>query len=143
MSSFPFQNPKANTSQDSLNPRRKILMVDDEESLTRMYKINLEATKKFEVCTENNALQAFRVAKAFKPEMIFLDVIMPNGDVSEIVRQIREEPSLAKVPIVFLTATVTLEEVKQRGGLIGGEAFLAKPVTVKEIVDCIKDHIGE
>ena len=123
--------------------KKKILMVDDEEDLVRMYKLNLEATKKYEVRTDNKGIGAYQVAKAFQPDLIFFDIIMPGVDIAEVVRQIREDQGMAHIPIVFLTATVTAGELKQHGGVVGGESFLPKPVTTAQIVECIKKHLGE
>ena len=55
----------------------------------------------------------------------------------------RANPKLKDVPIVFLTATITKGEVVASGGEVGGNFFLAKPVVLKEMVACLKHHLGE
>ena len=129
--------------EDKKMGKKKILLIDDEAGLTRLMKLNLEATEKYEVRVENKGTLAVKVAKEFKPDMIFLDIIMPDLEGSEVARQMRVDPGLKNIPIVFLTATITAEEISLGNGSIGGETFLAKPVTIKQMVDCIKRKVGE
>ena len=121
--------------------KKKVLLVDDEESLTKLIKLNLEATGQFEVSIENRGTEAVKAAKAFRPDVILLDVVMPDMEGSEIAQRLKEDPALRSIPIIFLTATVTAEEVSQAGGTIGGETFLAKPVNVQQLVDAIVQHV--
>lgn len=118
-------------------------MVDDEAGLTRLMKLNLEATEKYEVRVENKGSLAVGVAREFKPDIIFLDIIMPDMEGSEVARQMRMDATLKSIPIIFLTATITVDEVGSAGGEVGGETFLAKPVTIKQLVDCIQKHTGK
>ena len=129
--------------EDKEMSKKKILLVDDEAGLTRLMKLNLEATEKYEVRAENKGNFAVKAAKEFKPDIVFCDIIMPDLEGSEVARQMRADPELKNIPIVFLTATITAEEIGLGGGSIGGETFLAKPVTIKQMVDCIKRKIGE
>ncbi len=121
--------------------KKKVLLVDDEESLTKLIKLNLEATGQFEVSIENRGTEAVKAARAFKPDIILLDVVMPDMEGSEVAQRLKEDGALKSVPIIFLTATVTAEEVSQAGGTIGGEMFLAKPVNVQQLVDAIGQHV--
>jgi len=56
---------------------------------------------------------------------------------------LRASPSLERVPIIFLTAAVKKEEVTSHRGQIGGFPFIAKPVDLEELIDCIKKHLAE
>jgi DNA-binding response OmpR family regulator len=118
----------------------RILLIDDEPGFTRMLKINLERHG-FEVMVENNGANAHPVARAFLPDFIFLDVIMPDVDGGEAASTIRSDPSLKDVPIVFLTAGVSKERTRVKGDVIGGETYLAKPATVEEVVRCIEKSL--
>jgi putative two-component system response regulator len=73
--------------------------------------------------------------------MIFLDVFMPEADGGTIAAQMKEEPTLRNVPIVFLTAIVSKDEAKNRHE-IGGCEFLAKPVSRDQVDECIRRHLG-
>ena len=123
--------------------KKKILIIDDEDGFTRMVKLNLEATGRFEVRNENKAAEGLSAAKAFRPDLIFLDIVMPDIEGSEVANQIKADKNLKDIPIIYLTATVTSDEVDLEGGKIGGQSFLPKPVTVKQMVVCIENNIGK
>jgi CheY-like chemotaxis protein len=122
--------------------KKRILVVDDEPSFTRLLKLNLEQTGLYEVHVENAAGQARTAARLFKPDLILLDVMMPDMDGGELAEQLRQAPALGHVPIVFLTAAVKKEEVQSRRGQIGGFPFIAKPVDLNELLDSLKQHLG-
>jgi len=115
----------------------RVLLIDDEPAFTRMLKLNLER-RGYEVRVENNGANAHAVARQFRPDFIFLDVIMPDVDGGEAASSIRNDPGLEGVPIVFLTAGVSKERARLRGGVIGGETYVAKPASVEEVIRCIE-----
>ncbi len=117
--------------------KRKILVVDDEIGFANMVKLNLEATGNFEVQVETKGAAAAAAAKAFLPDLVFLDIIMPDISGSDVFAQFKEDLYLKTVPVVFLTAIVSSQEVSSNAGFIGGRPFLAKPVTTAQLVDCI------
>ncbi len=117
---------------------KKILVVDDEAVLTKMVKLNLERTGNYSVRTENQGLNALQAAREFKPDMIFMDVMMPDMSGDEVIAEIREDPELADIPYVFMTAIVTKAETEDMGNTIGGNEFLAKPVKTEELIATIE-----
>jgi len=121
--------------------KKKVLIIDDEISFTQMVKINLEETNKYEVRTLNDPLQAVTVARSFHPDIILLDVIMPTMDGGDVAYQIKGEQDISTIPVVFLTAVVKEEETGSGEGVIGGHSFLAKPVSVGKLVECIEKHV--
>lgn len=126
----------------NMKPKR-VLVVDDEPSLTRMVKFNLEQHSEYEVQEVNVATQVLGEARRFQPELVLLDVMMPGMDGGAVAAQLQEDPGLKKVPIVFLTAAAKKEEVASRGGLIGGLPFLAKPLDLKDLLHCLRKHLGQ
>jgi len=125
-----------------MNPKR-ILIVDDETGFTRLLKLILEKKGVFQVQVENDGLQAVNTARKFKPDIIFLDVVMPNIDGGDVASLIKADPILTHVPIVFLTAIVSQKEAnRQYSGEIGGFIFLAKPVNIDTMIECIEQHLG-
>jgi CheY-like chemotaxis protein len=123
-------------------PRKRIMVVDDEPSITRLLKLNLEADGRFEVRTVNAANHAIQAAREFHPDLILLDVMMPEVDGGTLASQMRQNLTLRNTPVVFLTAAATKEEVSSHGGKIGGLPFLAKPVDLPEVIRCIEKHLG-
>ena len=122
-------------------PKRKITIIDDEAGFTRMVKLNLESTGDFEVQEVNWAPTAIPAARKFKPDLILLDVVMPNVDGGELAGRIQSDQVLRGTPIVFLTATISKRESAQSGLTSGGFLFIAKPVTQTDLIKCINDHI--
>jgi len=92
--------------------KRKILLVDDEVDLTELLKATLEKTGKYEVRVQNRGSRGFDSAKLFKPDLIVLDISMPDMDGSEVAQMMMDDEEVKKFPIVFLTSIVTDEDVK-------------------------------
>lgn len=122
--------------------KKKILIIDDGVLFTTIAKDNLESTEEYEVMAVNNPADALAAARKFKPEMIFLDVIMPGMSGGDVAEQFKNDKYLQNVPIVFLTAIMTKEEANLQQNIIKGQSYLAKPATKEELVDCIKNQIG-
>lgn len=123
--------------------KKRILIIDDEATFTRMVRLNLEKTGKYEVREENRGRRGAAAAREFKPHLIFLDVIMPDVDGGEVAAHIQSDHRLKNVPIVFLTATVSKREVGDAGAMRGGLFFLAKPVTLEQLEACIAHHLPD
>jgi len=121
--------------------KKKILIIDDEVSFARMVKLNLEKTGGFDVRTENRAAAAVAAAREFRPDLILLDVIMPGMDGGDVANKIKRDQNLKGTPVVFLTATVSKHEAGDVGLNSGGELFLAKPISVEALIQCINEHV--
>lgn len=121
--------------------RTKVLMVDDEVGFTNMMKLYLEKAGSFEVRVENAPQKAVLSAREFRPDIIFLDVIMPGMDGPDVLKQIKSEKALKDIPVVFLTAVVEQGQATIHDGVIGGHDFLPKPVSGEQIVNCIQEHL--
>jgi CheY-like chemotaxis protein len=118
--------------------KTRVFIVDDEAGFTRLVKLTLERSGAYEVLEENDASRAWLAARSFKPHVIFLDIVMPRMDGGEVAQQIRSDPLLAGVPIIFLTAIVSQQESQNQ---LGGFPFLSKPVSVAAITRCIEQHV--
>lgn len=121
--------------------KTRILIIDDEPGFTRLVKLNLEESGPYEVHTENSSLQGFRAAKEFNPDLIFLDIIMPEKDGGDVAHQIRGHPELKNIPIIFLSAVVSRKEAYGTTFMSGGEIFLAKPTTIEALQKCIQENV--
>jgi DNA-binding response OmpR family regulator len=123
--------------------KKRILVVDDEPALTRMVKLNLERTGNYEVRAENQGSLAIQAAREFKPDLILLDVMMPDMSGDEVSAQMKEDEELSNIKYVFMTAIVTRDETEAMGSNIGGNEFLAKPVKTDELIATIERVLGE
>jgi CheY-like chemotaxis protein len=116
---------------------RRILIVDNDKNSTHLVKVLLEKTGRYVVSEENDSTRAHQTARNFRPDLIFLDVVMPDQDGGEIAAQIRADPGLQSTPIIFLTALVTRAEA-ETGLHIDGHPFLAKPINIQELINAIE-----
>lgn len=121
--------------------KKKILIIDDEEAFTKYVKLNLESTEKYEVRVENKGAKSLEVAKEFNPDLILLDIMMPDKDGSEVAQDLKEDDVCTNIPVVFLTALVTKQETNQSSSNIGGHPFIAKPINLKNLISCIEQNI--
>jgi two-component system OmpR family response regulator len=122
--------------------KNKILIVDDEATITRLLKLNLEATGDYEVRAENEGLKTLAAAREFKPDLILLDVMMPDIDGGEVAAQLQSDRLLKNIPIIFLTAAVKKEELTASGGVIGGFPYIAKPLDMKGVLEQIEFQLA-
>ena len=125
---------------EAIKDKPCILIVDNNGDFTRSAKLALEKTGRYFVFEENDATKAHQTALTLKPDLILLDVSMPETDGGEVAARIQSDPALHGTPIVFLTALVT--EAETRSGLrIQGHPFLAKPISIPELVAGIEANL--
>jgi two-component system OmpR family response regulator len=124
--------------------RKRILVVDDEASFTAMLKCALEADGYYEVHEENDATRAVTAAREVDPDLIVLDVMMPDMDGSEVAALLREDRRFANTPIVFITALALESEAGgAAGGAMtrGGQTYLPKSTPVDKLLACIQQKL--
>jgi CheY-like chemotaxis protein len=121
---------------------KKILVVDDNSAFTHLVHMAL-GRKGYDVVEENDPLRALETARRIHPDLILLDVLMPAMDGGDVCSQVREDPALRRTPVVFLSAIVSKTEVLSHRGHIGSDYFLAKPVTLAELINCIETQLGK
>lgn len=114
-------------------PRRKILVADDENSIREILSIQL-ARMGYEVVLAGDGVEAVAAYEAEKPDLVLLDVMMPRLNGLNACQQIRtlEKKSGRRVPVLFLTARDTTHD-KTSAALSGGDEFVAKPVSLQEL----------
>lgn len=110
---------------------KKILIIDDEPDVTALLAYTLKA-KGFTVETLNNPNASIGLARTFLPDLVILDVMMPELNGIQICRMLRADPKLKRVPVVFLTAKA--EEGDRVQGLeTGADDYICKPFSTKEL----------
>ena len=123
-------------ARSAVKEERRILIVDDDRDSTHLLKILLEKIG-YLVLEENDAAKAHQSAHNFRPDLILLDIMMPQRDGVELASQIDADPQLQRTPIIFLTALGDA-----RAGLrIQGHPVLAKPINVPELINKLEENL--
>lgn len=113
-----------------MEDKTRILVVDDEPSITELLGLALRY-EGFEVETAANGRKALAAATDFRPELIVLDIMLPDFDGFEVARRLSAQGQ--RIPILFLTARDTTED-KVRGLTLGGDDYVTKPFSIEELV---------
>ena len=111
----------------------KILVVDDAESITEMLRLSLRFVG-FEVATAGSGAEARTVAAHFQPDLVLLDVMLPDTDGFALLRELRSDRDL---PVLFLTARDAVED-RVRGLTLGADDYVTKPFSLEEVVARIR-----
>lgn len=123
---------------------KKVMVVDDEEGFTKLLKMNLEKTGDYEVQIENKSTRALAVAREFRPDVVLLDIVMPDMDGGDVAAQFQDDPMLRKVPVIMLTALVAEGETSSGSVAQAGTMnVLPKPVNMEILLSCLTDALGE
>lgn len=104
----------------------KILVVDDEQDIVEFINYNLKQAG-YETATANNGDEAIRKSEVFKPDLILLDIMMPEKDGLQTIQQLRRNPELDSTIIIFLTA-LSDEKSEIEGLKMGADDYIAKPI---------------
>jgi two-component system alkaline phosphatase synthesis response regulator PhoP len=116
--------------------QRKVLVIDDEPDLVEMIRMALERV--FEVITAYNGKEGIAKARADRPDVIVLDVMMPEKDGFTACRELKEDPATASIPVIILTGVAEhfgRTKFHRMGGMeIEAEDFIPKPVDPNELM---------
>ena len=118
----------------------KILVVDDEKDIVEFIQYNLEQ-EGFDVITAHSGNEALTLLTE-KPDLIILDVMMPDLDGYEVCKKIKRKKNYKAVPILFLTAKLS-EENEIYGLELGAADYIPKPVSVKKLIARIKANLRQ
>ncbi|OPY83105.1 MAG: Polar-differentiation response regulator DivK [Smithella sp. PtaU1.Bin162] len=112
-----------------------VLVIDDEDEYCKVVKLGLEATRKFQVITSTDAKEGLLIAERQKPDVILLDIMMPEMTGTEIAEQLLESGSNKDIPIIFVTALLIKgEEINNQNRY----HIMAKPVSIPELTEQIE-----
>src|SRR6059036_1299816 len=110
----------------------KILVVDDEPDAVELIDFNLKAAS-YEVVTAADGNEALKKARASLPDLIVLDLMLPEVDGLEVCKMLRRDPATAAIPIIMLSAKAA--EIDRVLGLeLGADDYLTKPFSPRELV---------
>ena len=121
---------------------KKILLVEDDKFLIRVYRFKLEK-EGFQIILRENGVGVEGVADVEKPEVIILDLVMPERDGFETLEGLKANTNTQKIPVIVLTALHS-DTDKKRCLDLGAAEYLEKDaVAIKEVVGIIKKYSGE
>jgi two-component system, OmpR family, response regulator len=128
------QRPDPAVQTEAKPSEARLLVVDDEPNILELLATSLRFAG-FEVTTATNGREALAAARSSRPDLVVLDVMMPDMDGFDVVRRMRGEG--ATVPVLFLTARDATED-KVAGLTVGGDDYVTKPFSLEEIIARIR-----
>lgn len=121
--------------------KKKILVVEDDPMISSMYKTKFESDG-FDVLTADNGVKGFELAKKEKPDIIMLDVILPQLDGFSVLDNIKKDKAVKNIPVIMLTNLGT-EEDKAKGKKIGAlDYFVKASLTPGQVSAKIKQYLN-
>lgn len=109
-----------------------VLIIEDDEIVARTIERSLRGDE-FKITVTNSGVEGLKVARRRPPDLVILDIIMPGMDGYTVCREMRADPLISEVPILFLTAKIK-DEDKIAGFLAGADDYLTKPFNVDELI---------
>ncbi len=117
--------------------KKTIMVVDDEQAVIKMLQIRLEKNN-YNVVTAADGRECLERVVKERPDLIILDILMPEMDGTEAAAKLKENPLTRRIPVIFLTALEKKEEEKQFGTTTGSSVILAKPFDEQELITTIE-----
>ncbi len=118
----------------------RVLIVDDDPMVTRLVRINLEL-EDFEVIEAWDGKTAIEIIKDNTPDLLLLDIMMPQMDGWEILKRVREDLAIKDLPIVILTAKVQDEDIA-RGWRMGADGYIVKPFNPVSLAEALRQVLS-
>ncbi len=118
--------------------KKNVMLIDDEVDFCYFLKKNLELTGEFEVETSYNGEDGIRKIKLHRPDVILLDIMMPGLSGPDVAAELKNDESTRNIPVVFSTAIIQEQEVKQSQNVIGGWYYIAKPIEMDKLLALLR-----
>jgi len=116
--------------------RKKILVVEDDAEMVELLCFNLKKAG-FSIGTASNGIDALKKARSVSPDLILLDLMLPEMDGFAVCETLRNDPATASVPIIMLTA-LSSEMARLNGLASGADDYIAKPFSTKELIERVR-----
>ena len=122
------------------NGKRKLLIVDDDVELVELMVDAFSRGDRFEIRTANNGFDAGMAVKEFRPDLVVLDVMLPDINGKEVCQRVRSDPSMSAVKVICISGMVEEEKIND---LIdaGANDFMKKPFDVEELIDRVYEML--
>ncbi|HEY0627097.1 MAG TPA: response regulator [Allosphingosinicella sp.] len=120
----------------------RILYVDDEEDIREVASMSLELDPGLEVRTCSSGIEAIPAAAEWQPDLILLDVMMPNMDGPTTFSKLKAQAETADIPVVFITARTQAQEVEAFKAL-GAKGVIAKPFDPMSLAGKVREYLAQ
>ena len=135
MNEMPAPNPDALRS-----PQKTVLIVEDNELNMKLFRDLLEAHG-YRTLQTKEGVEAVRLARQHRPDLILMDIQLPEVSGLEITRWLKDDAALKAIPVIAITAfAMKGDEEKIRAG--GCVDYIAKPISVSKFLDTVRRHLG-
>jgi len=121
--------------------KKRIMVVDDDEAFTRIVRLTLEQTGRYDVRVAHLGHEVMPAVREFQPHLILLDVILPDVDGCELGTQIKADAAMSGIPIVFLTGLATGQKSVPSGFMRHGFRFVGKVMGAQELLRCVEENL--
>ena len=122
------------------NDKPRILIVDNNSRFARSARLLLDQSGKYAACSVIDPRRALETARSFKPDLLLVDLIMPQEDGIEVAVRFEADSALHSVPVVFLTSLITAEEAKDCRRVYG-HRILPKPTSSSELIELVEQNL--
>ncbi|MBO0330133.1 response regulator transcription factor [[Muricauda] lutisoli] len=120
--------------------QKKILIVDDEPNIVMSLEYAFKK-KDFEVFIARDGTEALEISDRERPDLILLDIMMPEMDGYETLKRVRDNKDLSHTKVVFLSAKSKEKDV-EKGLKMGADSYMTKPFSIKKVISDIEDLLG-
>ena len=114
--------------------KRKVLIVDDDEELVELLSDTFQRDGRFDIKTANNGFDAGMLVKEFRPDLVVLDVMLPDINGKEVCQRVRSDPTLEAVKIICISGMIEQDKIADLRAS-GANDFMSKPFTVDKLLD--------
>jgi len=121
--------------------KKKILIIDDEVTFAKVLKFNLVETGKYEVLVESRGKEGLETARKRRPDLIILDLIMPDISGEQVLSQLKNQSVTKDIPVIILSSKITEEEIKKENIRLPKCTLLAKPIDIDKFLSIVDKMI--
>ncbi|MEE9314350.1 MAG: response regulator [Rhizobiaceae bacterium] len=120
---------------------KRVMIVEDNELNMKLFN-DLLQSQNYETIQTANGLEALDLARKHKPDLILMDIQLPEVSGLEVTKWLKEDDELARIPVIAVTAfAMKGDEERIRQG--GCEAYISKPISVMKFLETVKNYLGE
>ncbi|MEO0547218.1 MAG: response regulator [Pseudomonadota bacterium] len=120
---------------------KRVMIVEDNELNMKLFNDLLEA-QQYETIQTRNGLHALDLARQHKPDLILMDIQLPEVSGLEVTKWLKEDEELARIPVIAVTAfAMKGDEERIRQG--GCEAYVSKPISVMKFIETVRSYLGD